>query len=402
MTDPNHAPIPQVPTPNGANPQNTAVPPVPQYGTPAPAQSVPPAYGQQQPVAPAGQPTYPQTPANQQPFVSAPAPGYTQPAPNAAFNQTPPAYNQYTAPNASPSPAPGAGVPLDQPYYDCPFPEAFLRFWKKFVVFSGRASRSEFWWWTLANAGISLVLSGLSSATDGDLAFISNLWLLATIIPGIALAVRRLHDTNRPGWLVAIFYGASALGIIIMLAGGGAAVYGGIGSLTGSSGYGAMAAGGVGAMFFGWLLMLAGGIVYIVFMALPSKPEGARFDAQPGAQQFPFGTPSGPAPASPAAPGFAPGAPAPDFNQFAAPAPAAPAPAANNAAAPSDDLNDATVLSSAYAAPAPTASTPAAPASTVPAPAATHDDDLEDGATVLSPHATPAGNNAAQQPWQGQ
>ncbi len=41
--------------------------------------------------------------------------------------------------------------PLWAPYYGAPFPAAVKRFWKKYTVFSGRASRSEYWWWALVS-----------------------------------------------------------------------------------------------------------------------------------------------------------------------------------------------------------------------------------------------------------
>ena len=63
------------------------------------------------------------------------------------YGPVPPSYGQYAAPTAT--------VPLDKPYYGCSFQEAFLRFWKKYTVFKGRASRSEFWWWVLAAFGIN-------------------------------------------------------------------------------------------------------------------------------------------------------------------------------------------------------------------------------------------------------
>ena len=60
-----------------------------------------------------------------------------------------------------------------------------------------------------------------------------------------------------------------------MIIGGGAALYGGFRSLGSYDyGYGSMAAGGLGAAVIGALITLAGCVVYIVFMALPSKPEG--------------------------------------------------------------------------------------------------------------------------------
>ena len=85
----------------------------------------------------------------------------------------------------------------------------------------GRASRSEFWWWVLAAFGINIVLDILNTATDEKLGFLATIWGLATLIP-TALSVRRLHDTNKPGWWVAIFYIAMVIGLIIMIIGGGA------------------------------------------------------------------------------------------------------------------------------------------------------------------------------------
>ena len=42
-------------------------------------------------------------------------------------------------------------VPLDAPLRGATFGQAFTRFFKKYAIFHGRASRSEFWWWFLAN-----------------------------------------------------------------------------------------------------------------------------------------------------------------------------------------------------------------------------------------------------------
>ena len=97
---------------------------------------------------------------------------------------------------------------------DAPSPEAFLRFWQKYTVFRGRASRSEFWWWTLAAVIINALLSLLGDR-HGRQAWTSSpaMWNLAIVVPGLALAVRRLHDTNKPGWWVAIFYIAMVIGL---------------------------------------------------------------------------------------------------------------------------------------------------------------------------------------------
>jgi uncharacterized membrane protein YhaH (DUF805 family) len=77
--------------------------------------------------------------------------------------------------------------------------QAAERFFKKYTVFTGRASRSEYWWWTLIAFVINVVINLLARAI-GFFLIIEILWALAIIVPGIALACRRLHDTGRSGW----------------------------------------------------------------------------------------------------------------------------------------------------------------------------------------------------------
>lgn len=77
------------------------------------------------------------------------------------------------------------------PDYNVSFGEAFKRFWKNYANFSGRATRSEYWWWTLANFLITIVVCLIP--------FAAVLWCLVTLIPSIALGFRRLHDVGRSG-----------------------------------------------------------------------------------------------------------------------------------------------------------------------------------------------------------
>ena len=217
------------------------------------------------------------------------APQYEAPqygAPNGVPNTGAYGAPQYGAPQyaAYADDASGATVPLDKPYYGCSLPEAFLRFWKKYVVFTGRASRSEYWWWALCAAIVAIVLQIITHGGENSLTFLSTLWGIATLVPGLALAVRRLHDTNKPGWWLIIIYGVAVLGVIIMLVGGGAFFLGAIASYGGGD-YSGTAAGGLGVFVLGALVCLVGFIVNIVLMALPSKPEGARFDADAFPQQ---------------------------------------------------------------------------------------------------------------------
>ncbi len=75
-----------------------------------------------------------------------------------------------------------------------------IRYYKevlnKYATFTGRARRSEYWYFALANFLISILL-GLF----GDLGKLVNfVYSLAVIVPSLAVGARRLHDTNRSGW----------------------------------------------------------------------------------------------------------------------------------------------------------------------------------------------------------
>lgn len=73
----------------------------------------------------------------------------------------------------------------------------------KYAVFSGRASRSEYWWFYLFTLLMSWGASIVGAVTFPDpvLAEISSIIvLLVFLLPSLAAATRRLHDTGRSGW----------------------------------------------------------------------------------------------------------------------------------------------------------------------------------------------------------
>lgn len=169
-----------------------------------------------------------------------------------------PAYNQgYGAPGGGyggvQSYAPGYGG------YDAAHPPrpavgivaAVKQYFMNYANFYGRANRSEFWWVFLALVVVSLIIQtigyalgdvttvgGQVSATMHPLfAGLHGILTLATLIPSIAIAVRRMHDTGRSGWWNLIFF----------------------------------------VPFVGW-------IIWIVLLAGQSKPEGVRFDHPDGSQ----------------------------------------------------------------------------------------------------------------------
>ncbi|WP_405590825.1 DUF805 domain-containing protein [Streptomyces sp. NBC_01190] len=74
----------------------------------------------------------------------------------------------------------------------------YLRAWEKYTVFSGRASRTEYWFFVLANVVVFTLLIAVDTAVGTRLPDL--LYGLAVIVPGLAAGSRRLHDTGRTGW----------------------------------------------------------------------------------------------------------------------------------------------------------------------------------------------------------
>ena len=74
---------------------------------------------------------------------------------------------------------------------------------ERFAKFDGRAGRAEFWWFVLAVFIVNAILSILGRAST-IFVVVGLIWGLAMLIPSIAVASRRLHDTNKSGWFLLI------------------------------------------------------------------------------------------------------------------------------------------------------------------------------------------------------
>jgi uncharacterized membrane protein YhaH (DUF805 family) len=81
---------------------------------------------------------------------------------------------------------------------------------KKYTVFSGRARRKEYWMFVLFSFIVSVVLSildrvlGLNYGPGDSNGWLQTIYGLAVLLPSIAVAIRRMHDTNRSGWWILI------------------------------------------------------------------------------------------------------------------------------------------------------------------------------------------------------
>jgi uncharacterized membrane protein YhaH (DUF805 family) len=104
---------------------------------------------------------------------------------------------------------------------------------KKYVVFNGRATRSEYWYFVLFSTIISMILMGIDIAMGSGSAestvnadtgvamnmsagILTGIYSLGVLLPSLAVLIRRLHDTDHSGWWVFISL-IPLIGAIILL-----------------------------------------------------------------------------------------------------------------------------------------------------------------------------------------
>jgi uncharacterized membrane protein YhaH (DUF805 family) len=90
----------------------------------------------------------------------------------------------------------------------------YMEVLSKYAVFSGRARRTEYWMFLLVSIIVAVVLSFIDAMVTGGI--LGLVYGLGIIIPSIAVAVRRMHDTNRSGWWVLISL-VPLVGVLILI-----------------------------------------------------------------------------------------------------------------------------------------------------------------------------------------
>ena len=103
------------------------------------------------------------------------------------------------------------------------FQRAIITCLRKYLTFSGRATRSEYWWFFLfcllgglVSSTVETFINKATDTPDGP-TLISGAFNLATFIPGIAVGFRRMHDTGRSG--LYLFYPLIAMMGLAMFVG---------------------------------------------------------------------------------------------------------------------------------------------------------------------------------------
>lgn len=102
------------------------------------------------------------------------------------------------------------------------FQDAVRTCFAKYATFSGRAPRSEFWWFVLFTVLVNFALGVVDRAIFGiapdgqPVSILGALFSLAVLLPTIAVGVRRLHDLDRTGWWYLLIL-IPVLGALVLL-----------------------------------------------------------------------------------------------------------------------------------------------------------------------------------------
>ena len=97
---------------------------------------------------------------------------------------------------------------------------------RKYAEFSGRARRREYWFFVLLCI-VAMIVAGIIDGILGMTGLVAGLYgpvtlivSLALLVPSIAVGVRRLHDTNRPGWWLLICIVPYVASVAVLMSGG--------------------------------------------------------------------------------------------------------------------------------------------------------------------------------------
>jgi uncharacterized membrane protein YhaH (DUF805 family) len=101
----------------------------------------------------------------------------------------------------------------------------YLMVWRRYAEFDGRSRRTEYWMFTLFNVLAVLAMAvaggiGLAAARQFGVFFfvLFGVYVLAVIVPALAVAVRRFHDTGKSGWLLLLLMVLGCIPVLGLIA----------------------------------------------------------------------------------------------------------------------------------------------------------------------------------------
>ena len=153
------------------------------------------------------------------------------------------------------------------------FGEAIKTCFSKYFTISGRARRSEYWYFYLFTILLGIaasVIDAIIGIGGEDLGLVGGLVTLATFIPTITAQVRRLHDTGRSGWWIGIAFIVAIVFIV--------AIWGSFGL---SSADDIFEGTGAALILVFILLAIVYSITMLVFMCLDSQEGSNKYGPNP-------------------------------------------------------------------------------------------------------------------------
>ena len=104
----------------------------------------------------------------------------------------------------------------NESYHNPSFGEALRSFFVRYIDFSGRSSRAEYWFVFLMNFIVSSAVTFMTKQISNVFGILDLIYNLAVLIPMLAIDFRRLHDTGRSGWFILLWF-VPIVGWIILL-----------------------------------------------------------------------------------------------------------------------------------------------------------------------------------------
>jgi uncharacterized membrane protein YhaH (DUF805 family) len=167
------------------------------------------------------------------------------------------------------------------------FTQAVPSVLRTYATFSGRARRSEYWWFylftLLVGIATSLIDALLDAAFNNEIGIAGVITSLALLLPTLAVTSRRLHDTGRTGWWMLLPAIPLAATLVVAIAAVSSVLFS-----TDSSGTPALAL--IALLVACVLLTLTAGIVLTVFLCLNSSPGPNKYGTSPKPAMLPTGS----------------------------------------------------------------------------------------------------------------
>lgn len=82
----------------------------------------------------------------------------------------------------------------------------FMEALKKYAVFSGRATRSEYWYFVLFYIILAVIAGIIDGVIGSEMGILGLVVGLGLFIPSLSVTVRRLHDIGKSGWMILISF----------------------------------------------------------------------------------------------------------------------------------------------------------------------------------------------------